>query len=159
MIGALAAVLVGAICWPTEEPAAVDAGSAVPRGAAAARMAAASGQTAAKLKKWPAADLDAALRHDPFSSPLLTAQQEVPEQADESQGVVRQAEAAELLALRQDGVSMILRDGGGMIAAVGDRKLHVGDVIGGYRVMAIEMDGVVLERVTGNDKGQNSNDE
>lgn len=158
-IGALAAVLIGALCWPAEEPAMVDAGPAAPHAAPAAQFAAAKGQTAGKLKKWPAADLDAALRHDPFSSPLLTAHDDVAEPTEESQTLVEQEEATALLALRQDGVSMILRDGDGMVAAVGDRKLRVGDVIGGYRVVAIEMDGVVLEKVTGNDEGRASNDE
>jgi hypothetical protein len=151
MIGALAALLIGVLCWPADETALVDAGPAAPRGAPAAQMAA-KNQTAPKAKTWPTANLDAALRHDPFTSPLLTAQQEVAEQDDGKQEVVQQEDIADLLALKQDGVSMIVRGGEGMIAAVGDRKLRVGDVIGGYRVVAIEMDGVVLERVTGGEK-------
>ena len=149
MIALLGVALIGAIYWPADDAATLDAGPgplAVPR-AAAARFAAQRAQAQAKTKKWPQVDLDAALRHDPFSSPLLTAQTATAD-TDNDDAKTLEEQSADLLALKQDGVSMIVRDGAGMVATVGERKLRVGDVIDGYRVVAIEMDGVVLERVT-----------
>jgi hypothetical protein len=101
----------------------------------------------AKPQTWPHVSLDAALAHDPFSSPLLTAQTAAAE-ADENNAAPPPEESASLLALKQGGVSMIVREGASIVATVGERKLRVGDVIDGYRVVAIEMDGVVLQRVT-----------
>jgi hypothetical protein len=148
MIAVLGIVLIGAIYWPVDEAVTFDAGSApsaAPR-ASAARFAAQRAQAQIKTKNWPRVELDAALGHDPFSSPQLTAQAATAETGNDEAATLEE-QSTDLLALQQDGVSMIVRDGAGMIATVGERKLHVGDVIDGYRVVAIELDGVVLERV------------
>lgn len=147
MLAVLGAVLIGATYWPTDDAATLDAGPGPVPPAAAARLAAMRAKAEAKPKTWPHVSLDAALAHDPFSSPLLTAQTAAAE-ADENNAAPPPEESASLLALKQGGVSMIVREGASIVATVGERKLRVGDVIDGYRVVAIEMDGVVLQRVT-----------
>lgn len=146
MIGVLGIVLIGAIYWPADDEAALDAGAGPPAPPAAARLAAQRAKAQVKTKTWPQVSLDAALEHDPFSSPLLTARPPIVETVSDDVPTVV-GPSADLLALKQDGVTMILRDGAGRVAKVGERTLRVGDVIDGYRVVAIEMDGVVLERL------------
>jgi hypothetical protein len=153
LLGVLGAALVGAMYWPSDDVAGdaatgesntVGGAGSGPRGP---RIRPPAAQSAAK--QWPKVDLTAALAHDPFASPLFAPKAEAPAAA------TAEDTAADLLALRQDGVSMIVRDGDGVVATVGERKLRVGDVIDGYRVVAIEMDGVVLERVAANqDRGE-----
>jgi hypothetical protein len=107
--------------------------------------------------EWTRVDLREALAHDPFAvSPalalLLGPEPEAPEtqsiQLDEAEQV-RAARLQETLGmLRTHGVSMILDDGRGPMATVGDRTLRVGDEIGGFRVVDITVqDGIVLEAV------------
>jgi hypothetical protein len=150
MIAVLGAVLVAAIYWPGGDGAALDAGPGPGGHPAAARLAAQHAKAPLKIRNWPHVELESALEHDPFSSPLLTAQTASADIENDDTTTIEE-QSADLLALKQDGVSMIVRDGAGMIATVGERKLRVGDVIDGYRVTAIEMDGVVLERVSKND--------
>ena len=60
----------------------------------------------------------------------------------------RQAEQDQMLAkLRQEGVQAVIGTSSGSHAAVvGSQTVRVGDVLGGFRVIAIEPTGVVLER-------------
>ena len=150
MIAVLATALLGAIYWPADDAPTLDAGAepgdAAPRSSVAARMADLRSKTLPAVKKWPQVDVEVALRHDPFSSPLLTAQNATTETETDAAAKQRD-QVADLLALKQDGVSIVLQDDAGLVANVGGLKLHVGDVIDGYQVVAIEMDGVVLERV------------
>ena len=150
LIAVLAVGLIGALYWPADN-APADAPStdvlAVPAvgGSAGPRLPRARTTPPAEPKQWPQVSLDAALEHDPFAAPSLTAP---PPQAAPAEPIAQEEQQeSELLALKQDGVTMILRDAGGIVATVGNRKLRVGDVIDGYRVVAIELDGVVLERV------------
>ena len=108
------------------------------------QRAARQAKTEQRAKKWPEIDLDTVLEHDPFYSQRLVASdsKEV-EQADSA--AKREQEMAELAFLRQKGVAMILQNNAGVVAAVGDRTLKIGDVIDGYRVVEIGSDGVVLE--------------
>ena len=150
LIAVLAVLLIGVLYWPAND-APADAPNtdlpAVPAvaGSAGARLPRARTTPPAEPKQWSQVSLDAALAHDPFAAPLLTAPP--PEPSPIEPVAQEEQQENELLALKQDGVTMILRDAGGMVATVGDRKLRVGDVIDGYRVVAIELDGVVLERV------------
>ena len=150
MIAVLATALLGAIYWPADDAPTLDAGAeagdAALRSSVAERLAALRSKTLPAVKKWPQVDLEAALRHDPFSSPLLASQNATTETETDAAANQRD-QVVDLLALKQDGVSIVLQDDAGMVATVGGLKLHVGDVIDGYRVVAIEMDGVVLERV------------
>ncbi len=140
MIAALAVTLIGTVYWPDGDTEAVD--PIGPPSAPGARTRHSSGAVI-KPKEWPAADLAAALQYDPFSSPLFA----TPEVATHDAEREIADEHARLLALQEDGVSMIVRDEAGMVATVGERKLRIGDTIDGYRVVAIEMDGVALERI------------
>lgn len=145
LFGVLGVALIGAIYWPSDDAgdtAAADAGASA-AGPRAPRIRPVRHEQA--VKQWPKVTLDGALAYDPFGSPLFAAKAEPPVAAAAAPDA-----GADLLALRQDGVSVIVRDGDDIVATVGERKLHVGDVIDGYRVVAIEMDGVVLERVAAN---------
>jgi len=48
--------------------------------------------------------------------------------------------------LQQRGVQVIVRGRDKYVAMIGDRMVHVGDVINGFTVTAIEPDGVRVER-------------
>lgn len=150
LIAVLAVALIGAVYWPADDapadaPNADLAAAPAPNGAAGPRLPRVRTTPSPEPKKRPQVTLDATLRHNPFRAPLLTAQ---PDPAPPVEPAAEEQEQqAELLTLRQDGVTMILGDAGGMVATVGDRKLRVGDVIDGFCVVAIELDGVVLERV------------
>lgn len=151
LIALLAAALIGVLYWPGEETLAPETALSLDE---AARPAAAAAKTAHKRasvaprgKVWPSVDLDEVLRHDPFNSPLLIAQKEAAVAEVAGSAASEAQQEVVLLSLKQAGVHMILHHDDGPVAAVGDRKLKVGDVIDGFRVVAIEMDGVVLERV------------
>lgn len=48
--------------------------------------------------------------------------------------------------LRQQGVQVILTEGDEFVAMIGDQTIRVGDVIGGFKVVAIDLSGVRVER-------------
>jgi hypothetical protein len=146
MLGLLAVALIGALYWPSDEiPAEMPSGDQafMAAGDAGPRLPRRKQASPPEAKKWPQVELNVALRHDPFASPLLNGP---PPAAPVVEDLARQQDA-QLLALKQDGVSVVFRDARGIVATVGDQKLRVGDLVGGYRVAAIEMDAVVLERV------------
>jgi hypothetical protein len=66
-------------------------------------------------------------------------------EADELAAAIEQMRM-ELEALRQRGVQVIVHGRDKFVAMIGDRIVHVGDVIDGFTVTAIEPDGVRVER-------------
>ncbi len=108
--------------------------------------------------RWPALEPAEVLDYDPFAmpeastgrrAPAGSAQAEAAKQLEEIRR--RQAEQDRSLErLRQKRVKAIIRsDQNGGVAVIGDQTVYVGDLIDGYRVIAIEPDGVVLERPGG----------
>jgi hypothetical protein len=76
--------------------------------------------------------------------------EEAPSQEELAQAARRQVALAGLLS---QGVGAVLRDEQGAAALLGSRRVRVGDELEGFRVVAIEQDGVVLEAVTASDRG------
>ncbi len=117
--------------------------------------------TAALPPGWPATRIEDALRHDPFKVPpafkpskdaaAVKAARGSAEEAlaREQQRMKQQAQRDRALQdLRQQGVKALLGVGSeGGVAVVGSRVVHVGDELDGFRVVAIDPDGVVLEQV------------
>jgi hypothetical protein len=148
--------------------AAPRSGSATPGSAAANSQQPASNagrlfSTAADASRWKSPDLSIVLAYDPFALPSAFPSSLQASGASRAQdAVVVAAEAAdadqmaaaleslrvELEQLQQRGVHVIVRgrDQDEYVAMIGDRTLHVGDVISGFTVTAIEADHVRVER-------------
>jgi hypothetical protein len=112
--------------------------------------------------RWKSPDLDVVVDYDPFALPELFPRPVVvatDPQTGKSQVAAKVAAAdANALAdavaklqgqmdeLKQRGVHVIVREGDQYAALIGDRLLHVGDDINGFKVTAIEPDCVRIER-------------
>lgn len=108
--------------------------------------------------QWPVLRLADVLEHDPFAVPaaflgLQRADEASPREphtetaARREELMRRQAEQKRILdALRQEGVKAIVGSPRhGHAAIVGSQTVRVGDLLSGFRVSAVEPDGVVLE--------------
>jgi hypothetical protein len=105
---------------------------------------------------WPDFELARAAAYDPFAVPGLFPQPRTQfsssaggEATDASSETateeVMNARAAALEAIRQKGVTLILRNGREYVAKIGELEIRVGDRIGGFRVVDISLRGVTLE--------------
>ena len=113
--------------------------------------------------KWRPQAMATVVQHDPFALPA-SFPQPLPTNAeaaftnlgDDSNDQVADAAAsldqqiqqsrAELESLRNLGVQVLMRQGDGYVAMVGDRTIHVGDEINGFTVVAIDANGVRVAR-------------
>ena len=106
--------------------------------------------------KWPDVRLSACTEYDPFATPDgFTLKKEKPVQP-ESNSEALQAEmeitkklASQELAissLREAGVNAVFKGFEQNTAIVGSRMVRVGEQVQGFRVLAIEPDGIVIER-------------
>ncbi len=166
-IGLLAVVLVGVLWWQfgASEPGPGDAkaGPAAPSPASpvstfpAGLKGAATGQSSgtAPSPPWPTIPLAEAAAYDPFqplehqpasTPPLAKAAAKAKTSQDSAQRRARQDQL--LAALRKTGTTAVLRGPQGAMAIVGRRTIRVGDELDGFRVVAIEPDGVVLKPAT-----------
>ena len=140
---------------PTEEPAAEIASKDVPDP---------SGGPAEEKRphQWPSSKLSDVLEYDPFATPseFYAARDaanatrrhrelEAGSSARREELARRRAEQDQFLdQLQKEGVQAVVGSAGhGHAALVGSRTIRPGDVLGGFRVVAIEADGVVLERL------------
>lgn len=108
------------------------------------------------LTPWPTLTLAEAAAYDPFqplpappieeSRPLAKPAAKTKPSQDAAQRKARQEQA--LAALRKTGVTAVLQGPYGATAIVGRRLIRVGDQIDGFRVVAIEPDGVVIKPAT-----------
>jgi len=113
------------------------------------------------IEPWPEFQVEDVVKYDPFAMPAAFSRyrdQAVQDKADHRQEATaadRQRERLEELAeqdrrlteMQQDGVKAVV--GGGnraKVAVIGSQTVRVGDELNGFRVIAIESDGVVLER-------------
>jgi hypothetical protein len=110
-------------------------------------------------RSWPTLEPKQVLSHDPFRVPAdFTADEETAGPTSETEldpeAASRQAEAARrqaeqqrtLAKLREQGVTAIVgTTKGGRVAVVGSQVVRVGDVLEGFRVIAVEPDGLVLQ--------------
>jgi hypothetical protein len=111
-------------------------------------------------QRWSILDLADVLGYDPFANlPALADQQEPTDTPPDSQRqqkpagpseemLRRRAEQEQALdRLRQEGVTIFVGSGNDRVAVVGSETIEVGDLLDGFRVIAIEPDGVVLEQL------------
>jgi hypothetical protein len=124
-----------------------------------ARQALATSQDARKKeaaeqeKEWPKIKLEHAIAFDPFSRPDALKPDQKKSQEDDvtatneelvkRQAVRRDREQA-LALVRQQGVQMVLYDQQERIAVVGDRVVRIGEELQGFRVVAIDDEGITL---------------
>jgi hypothetical protein len=108
--------------------------------------------TAAKpaAPAWPKLTAEAAAQHDPFALPeplarQITEGQRAPsDRKPNASPPRREASAEKVAALRSKGTNVIVRGERGAAAMIGNRVVRVGDVVEGYRVVSIDLQGIVL---------------
>lgn len=111
--------------------------------------------------QWPRSELNEVLSYDPFAAPSdffdhpnsasSTGQHKLEDgpSAQRQRLARKRAEQDQFLAqLQKSGVKAVVAAAGGRAALVGAETVRLGDVLGGFRVIAIEADGVVLERLS-----------
>lgn len=106
---------------------------------------------------WQSPDLGSIVQYDPFSLPASFPQPRHDDEGALAQDAVQTLDAsaqqaalaaertkseAELQGLRQQGVHVIIRREDRYVAIVGDKEVHVGDEIDGFKVIGIDADGV-----------------
>jgi len=115
-------------------------------------------RSAGPARPWPVVSLEQAVRYDPFATPApfiaraaAAEQQQQTRAAAEAQRAEQQARAntdarrqEALETLRALGVSAVLSDGREHVALIGSQVVRVGDVVEGFRVVAIGPNGVLL---------------
>jgi len=122
------------------------------------RRKASPGSVAGGSRPWPVVSLEEAVRYDPFATPpqfiaqIAAAEEQQRAQAQaqahlaqaqtRADADARRKEALELL--RAAGVSAVLSDGREHVALIGSRVVRVGDMLEGFRVVAIGPEGVLL---------------
>lgn len=101
-----------------------------------------------KQRSWPEISLKEVRAHDPFAMPRVIGDDQ-DESADlelEQESIRQLAEARRraLMALREKGVAIVLQSGDELVAVIGSDTVRIGDVIDGFKVVAIGPDGVKL---------------
>lgn len=113
--------------------------------------------------QWPKSELNEVLGYDPFAAPASffdhqnsansTGKRELDDgpSARQEELARQRAEQDQFLEqLRKDGVKAVVGSAvNGRAALIAAQTVRLGDVLGGFRVIAIEADGVVLERLGG----------
>lgn len=169
MIGALVAVLVGAIIYGQSgtKPAEGEAAAAVPAPAApeAVPPQRESASTIVGTTRWPVVSLDRMLQHNPFKHIDLPTEPVVEEEPESPPAETPTAPTADAVAadlavlkaerqkrvqemldeLRDQKVQLILRSGDKVSAMIGTRLVHEGDLIDGVRIVSILPNGVIVE--------------
>jgi len=168
LIGVLTAVLAGVLYLqyaPQGAPA--SAAPSAPRAASTAAVVAAKNPQAAapaerkktgKVANWHAPGLESVVAYDPFALPAAFPKPPTPEEAALAQSAAastedaaqrqaeleaaRQKSESELLGLKQQAVKVMITRNDEFVAIVGDQVVHVGDELNGFRVIAIDSDGV-----------------
>ena len=120
-------------------------------------------KTLSNLSSWQPPELETVVQYDPFALPAsfpqprsaeaeaalaqIASDGKVEEEPDPAK---RQAELADftrkLEELRHNGVQVIIRQNDQYVAMIGDQTIHVGDEINGFRVVAIDGNGVHVAR-------------
>lgn len=105
------------------------------------------------VKSWPRIPLETVLQKDPFALPewarvttkVAPNAVSVSDDTSDDTSEAHHKQLAILETLKQQGVSMVILDGDRKVAKLGTHEIRVGDEISGFRVVEINMDGIVLE--------------
>jgi type II secretory pathway pseudopilin PulG len=137
----------------SQRPATIAAAKDAPSATAASRgtigagnAAGATNRTAATKPPWPQYTAAQVAQHDPFAAASAETAKNgrsngaTPADASRLKGRQKQA----IINLKNRGINAVVRDAQGAAAVVGNRLVRVGDVVEGYRVVAIDRDGLVL---------------
>ncbi len=102
-----------------------------------------------KQRPWPEISLEEVRAHDPFAMPWALGNDRDGsaglEWEQESIRQLAEARRQALTALRKKGVAMVLQSGDVLVAVIGSDTVRIGDVLDGFKVVAIGPDGVMLE--------------
>jgi hypothetical protein len=106
-------------------------------------------------RSWPDFKLAEVLAYDPFALPaqfpqpppsLAEGSAMQPDQSDAAKALEAARErAATLEEIKRQGVELVLQNGREYVAKIGDKEVRIGDKIGGFRVVDINLHGVTLE--------------
>ena len=120
---------------------------------------AASSMATSKHSVWPILTREDVQQHNPFHVSALLAPAPTSTEAEQASALptadvdlVSQSEAEDaarereelLEELRGDGVNLIVLSEDGQVAKIGERRIRVGDIIRGFRVVEIASDGIEL---------------
>ena len=89
---------------------------------------------------WPQLQMSDLLQTDPFKKPKWATQSNEALQQTQDAGV-------ELAELQKQGASVVMITSKGKSATIGDRDVHVGDILKGYRITDITAQGIVLHKL------------
>lgn len=132
--------------------------SMMPEGEAAAESASApssSEKTSVDQppRKWPELSMNAIVAFDPLAAPSWYLAATQVEQSSENEpddptlaSAEERASSAALEALQQTGTTIVLITNGEKIAAIGEKRIRIGDRIAGYLVSDITDQGVILTK-------------
>ena len=96
---------------------------------------------------WPRFEVAEVSAYDPFARGASSVRPVEPPAATARPERDRPRQDQRLEQLREHGVqAVVVSSGGGNVAVVGSEIVRVGDLLGEFRVVGIEADGVVLER-------------
>jgi hypothetical protein len=120
-----------------------------PKAASAARSPDAAAAKPAS-RAWPKLSAEVAAQYDHFAVPeplarqLIEGRRSAGDRKPSDSLQKRGAGAESVAALKSKGTNVIVRSERGAAAMLGNRVVRVGDVVEGYRVMSIDLQGIVL---------------
>ncbi|MGD9637329.1 MAG: hypothetical protein AB7G28_13800 [Pirellulales bacterium] len=139
-------------------PAATAAGSPTAPAAGQVAVPPAERKKTGAVANWHAPDFERVVAYDPFALPAAFPKPPTPEEAALAQSTAASSEDAaqrqaeleaaraqtenELSGLKQQAVKVMITRNDEFVAIVGDQVVHVGDELNGFRVIAIDSDGV-----------------
>ena len=143
-IGILSLVLLFVLLKPGDdpEPNLIANNTSTPKPVAISNPAGKQTRKPAKIINWPKIDLAETIVNNPFLIPDSSKLD--PENTNPDQ--VRANNLERLISeLKKEKVSLIIQGPEKSTAVIGERTVHKGDVINGFRIVEIQSDGVIVE--------------
>lgn len=93
-------------------------------------------------REWPQMPLESVIKNDPFAKPAwyLATLTDGSQSGDESALLAEQ----QLEKLRKEQTKIVVISNGERVATIGEESYRVGDIVAGFEITEINMDGVVL---------------
>lgn len=94
------------------------------------------------LREWPQIPLKSVMKNDPFAKPAwyLATLTDASQSGDESALLAEK----QLEKLRKEQTKIVVISNGERVATIGEESYRVGDIVAGFEITEINMDGVVL---------------